>query len=244
MGGVAEAAHTVGLTDHIRGTIAAGVDATVARDQRWALDVFTTFRGYVRFNREGEGAVRISPRQVHYPVGARLRFPIGDQPIAEAKYSWGLVAFHQSNHDVDESDPVLNRETVSYEIYGLTWWAPRLRLTGGLYYDRGTTRALKYQRLPFDYYLAGAQAEGWRPLGDHLYLRGLLELIGHRNGDHSPAYLNVNATAEIGGRWTGDGGQIRLFVRGQRLEDYRYLDDQPRHLLMLGLTLASGALAL
>ncbi|MFN3201158.1 MAG: hypothetical protein ACE366_22350 [Bradymonadia bacterium] len=233
----AEAAHTVALSDDIRGVVATGIDAQVLRGPRWSLEIFTTFRSYVRYNREGEGVVRISPRQIHFPVGARVRFPIDAETLAASKYSWGLQAFHQSNHDIDENDPVLNRETISYEVYGVTWWSPHLKALAGVYYDRGTTRAGKHQTLPFDYYLAGAQLDGWYPLSARIYGRMAFEGIVHTNGERAPGHLNVNITTDLGLRWPGASGEIRTFLRGQRLEDYRFLGDTSQHMLMVGLTL-------
>lgn len=232
--GHGEAAHTVGLTDGVRGVVAAGIEAEVVRAPGWSLEVFTTFVAWVRPNRDNEGPVRISPRQIRFPVGARLMWPLGDE------YAWSLLAFHQSNHDIDTNDEALNRETIAYEIYGVEWWGPQVRLMAGLYYDRGTRLDGSHQTLPFDYYLGGAQAEAWQPIGAWGYGAGALELIGHLNEDHDPAHLNVNLTLEGGVRLEGEQGEARFFLRGVRLEDYRFLGDDPRHMLLIGVTLDCG----
>jgi hypothetical protein len=224
----AEAAQELGLESRIRGVVEAGFDATVVAGDDWNLDVFTDVRSWIRPNGEGEGPVRISPRQVHYPVGARLRFALDDD------WAWGLFARHQSNHDVDIPDPVLDRETVSYEIYGADLVRPGLRLAAGLYYDRGTTKELQAQTLPFDYYLFGVQAEASHALTDLFYGAAALELVAHRNADHDPPHVNVNGRAEAGLFWRGTGGSLRVFARFERLEDYTFLGDEPLHVVLLG----------
>lgn len=224
----AEAAHDLGLDDALRGRIVVGLDAETIRATSWRLDIHTDLRSYVRENRGSEGPVRISPQQVHYRVGARLRFPLDDAS------SWGLFTFHQSNHDVDEDDQRLNRETIAYEIYGVEWRRPGLRIAGGVYYDRGTTRALEAQTLPFDYYLFGMQLDALRALRRPLYAAGHLELIAHRNGDRTPAHLNIRGHADLGAAWRGDAADLRTFLRFERVEDYRHLGDAAHHMLLLG----------
>lgn len=229
----AEIAHDFGLSP-LRGTIELSLDLTVVRAPTWQLEIFTGVRTFVRHNADSESPVRISPRQVHYPVGARVRWPLA------AGRSWALVAFHQSNHDVDITDPILNEETISYEIYGAEYRWPQVRVLGGLYYDRGTRLSGTPQTLPFDYYLFGAAVDGWLPLGKRAYGAGRVELIAHRNADHAPRYLNVGGHLDGGARWQGEGGEMRVFLRAQRIEDYRFLGDV-RHALFVGFGIGSAA---
>lgn len=202
-----------------------------------ALDIHAAIRAYIRSNNDTEGVMRISPQQVHFPVGARLRFPV------ERDLEWGLFAFHQSNHDVDESDALQNAETVAYEIYGADLAAPGWRVAAGIYYDRGTRiesedpPRIDRQTLPFDYYLAGVQGEWAQPLHDPLYGAGRLELVGHLGGDHSPPHLNIAGEAEVGVFFAGDAGAWRVFLRFERVEDYQKLEDDPRHMALLGVGL-------
>lgn len=228
----AEIAHDFGLSP-LRGTIEVGVDLTVVQAPTWQLEIFTSGRTFVRHNSGSESPVRISPRQVHYPVGARLRWPLADGR------SWALVASHQSNHDVDVTDPILNEETVSYEIYGAEYRWPQVRIVGGLYYDRGTRLSGDPQTLPFDYYLFGAAVDALVPLGRLGFGAGRVEVVAHRNRDHAPRYLNVGGRLDGGLRWQGEGGAMRLFLRAQRIEDYRFLGDV-RHALLLGFGMGSG----
>jgi hypothetical protein len=224
----AEAAQELGLESRLRGEVQVAFDAVAVAGDAWRLSIFTGVRTWIRPNDDDEGPVRISPRQVHYPVGARLRFG------PEDGWSWGLFARHQSNHDADVPDAVLDRETVSYEVYGAEIARPGLRLAAGLYYDRGTTRELKPQRLPFDDYLGGVQAEASHAFGDHLYAEGALELIALRDAHHEPPHLDVNARADAGLFWQGGAAGLRLFLRFERLEDYRWLGDDPVHAVFLG----------
>lgn len=228
--GGAEATQELGLDDELRMTFGLDLDVTVADYDGVRLDIFTATRTYVRSNVVGESPVRISPQQVHYPVGARFRFP-----LEASGQMWGLFALHQSNHDIDLNDEVMNRETVAYEIYGAEWVTPRWRLSGGLYYDRGTRLSGKRQKLPFDYYLGGARFEGDWPIVWHWYGAGALELVGHREADHDPPHLNVSGHLDTGLDYhSPDGGRGRAFVRFQRLEDYQHLADAPRWLLLFG----------
>lgn len=228
----AEITHDFGLSP-LRGTIELGIDLTAVRAPTWQLEIFTGVRSFVRHNTDAESPVRISPRQVHYPVGARIRWPI------DRDRSWALVAFHQSNHDVDVTDPILNEETVSYEIYGAEYRWARARVVGGLYYDRGTRLSGAPQTLPFDYYVAGAAVDGWHPLGALGYAAGRIELVAHRNAEHAPRYLNLGGHLDGGVRWPGEAGSMRLFLRAQRIEDYRFLGDV-RHALFLGFAMGRG----
>lgn len=228
----AEITHDLGL-DALRATIELELDLGVFAGDGWRVDAFTSVRTYVRGNREDESPVRISPQQVHFPVGARVRWRIDDES------EWGLFAFHQSNHDVDTDDPVLNNETLAYEIYGADWVWRWLYVGGGLYYDRGTTLEDVPQTLPFQYYLLGATVAADVPILDIWYAAGEVTLIGHRNGDHQVPYLNIDGHLDSGVRFTGEAGSIRVFLRFERIEDYRHLGDTPRHLLSLGTGLGS-----
>lgn len=230
----AEVAHGVGFEQSLRGTIELHLDMVLINAASWHLDLFTSSRTFVRSNTAQESPVRISPQQINYPVGLRLRFP-----NLAADTEWGLFAMHQSNHDIDESDPEQNRETLSYEQYGVEMESPRLLLSAGVYYDRGTRLDGAPQTLPFEYYLAGVAAEGDWPIPDAgpLYLAGGLNLVAHRGEAHSPSFLNVSGHADLGGVWHGEAGDWRAFIRLQRIEDYQYLGDTPRHLLLVGTAL-------
>jgi hypothetical protein len=228
-----EVGHYVGL-GHLRGTIRLGLDVEVLRAPRWHLDIWTATQSFVRTNHRNESPVRISPQQVWYPVGIRLRFPLGD-----AGAQWGIFASHQSNHDIDSYDLPQARETVAYEIYGAELVLPWLHLHGGLYYDRGTRISGDPQTLPFDYYLAGVTAEGAWPLGSHLYTASTLNLVGHRDSGTDIPYLNLAGHLDVGSRWQGARGVARVFVRGQRVEAYQQLGDAPEYLLLLGVGLGS-----
>jgi hypothetical protein len=227
----AEVAHDVGVSP-LRGTIELAIDLEVVRLPTWSIDIFTGTRTFVRHNARTESPVRISPRQVHYPVGLRVRWPRADGE------SFSLVAFHQSNHDNDVTEPILNEETISYEIYGAAYHWPRTRVLAGIYYDRGTRLSGQAQTLPFDYYLFGAQVEGWRPIGRLGFAAARLEAVVHRNGDHAPGYLNLGGYIDGGLRWQGARGVMRTFLRAQRIEDYRFLGDI-RHALFLGFSVGS-----
>ncbi len=228
--GGAEATQELGLDDQLRMTIGLDLDVTLAEYDGIRLDIFTGTRTYVRSNVRGESPVRISPQQIHYPVGARFRFP-----LEAPDQMWGIFALHQSNHDIDLDDEVMNHETVAFEIYGAEWVAARWRLSGGIYYDRGTRLSGKKQTLPFDYYLGGARFEGDWPIIGHWYGAGALELVGHLNEDHEPPNLNISGHVDTGLDYrSAAGGRGRAFLRFQRLEDYQHLADEPRWLLLFG----------
>ena len=229
----AEVAHDVGLDPSLRGIIQLDLEVDAVAGDGWRLCLYTSTRSWVRSNRRDETFARISPEHINYPVGAILRFPRKDG------FGWGLLAHHQSNHDVDVTDAILNRETVSYEIYGAELYGPLGRIYGGLYYDRGTRLDGTQQVWPFDYYLAGINVEGEWPTAADWSLSGRLSLVGHRNGDHAPGHLNIDGHLEAGRNWTGDGGRFRAFARLARVEDYQYLGDAARHLALFGVRLGS-----
>ena len=225
----AEAAQELGLDDELRMTIALDLDMTVVDWDDVRLDIFTGARTYVRSNVPPESVVRISPQQIHYPVGARIRW--GEH--------WGVFAYHQSNHDIDGTDETFAQETVAYEVYGAEWRAERWRLAGGFYYDRGTRLDGTKQKLPLDYYVGGLRFEGDWPLVWHWYAAGALELVGHLEAEHDPPHLNVSGHLDTGLDYFGERGRARGFVRLQRIEDYQHLADAPRHLLLFGFGLGS-----
>lgn len=229
----AEVAHDLGLDAALRATLEVDLDLTLFAGADWSVEAFTAVRTYVRSNHGGESPVRISPQQVHFPVGARVRWtlPGGSR--------WGLLAFHQSNHDVDTDDERLNRETLAYEIYGAEWIGDWLQVGGGIYYDRGTTLEGRPQTLPFQYYLAGVWAALDIPIHDVWYTALDVELVAHRNADHDIPWLNVSGHLDAGARFTGAAGRWRVFLRFERREDYQHQADEPRHLLLLGTGLGS-----
>lgn len=229
-----EVAYDLGADDGLRATIRLGLEVDVVAGADWQLGVFTEARTFVRHNdRRRETLWRISPEQVHYPVGARLRFDLGEG------YGWGLVAFHQSNHDVDSTDEQLAFETLAYEIYGAEWTTPWLRLWGGLVYDRGTRLDGTRQSLPFDRSLGAVIVEGEHAIWRSLYGAGRLHVTAHLDGDHAPAYVDLDGWLDVGWRHVGTGGTWRAFLRGQRIENYRYLGDTPRYLIAVGTALSS-----
>ncbi len=239
----AEVAYEIGLDEQMRATIRLMIDLDLVAGEDWQLGIFHETRTFVRSNdRRYETLFRISPEQIHYPVGARLRFDLDS-----AGHGWGLVAFHQSNHDVDSFDEIQARETVAYELYGAEYYAPWGLVWGGLLYDRGTRaavdadgdRRLVRQGLPFDYYLAGVIAEGEFDVWRSAYVGGRLALFGHLGEEHAPPYLNVDGWLDAGWRLEGAGGAWRFFARFQRVEDYQHLGDEPRHLLLLGTALGT-----
>jgi len=229
----AEVAHDMGLDDELRATIQLEFEVEAVTGDDWSLTLYTATRTWVRENRRNETFARISPQHINYPVGAALRFHRGDG------WGWGLMAHHQSNHDVDVSDETLNRETVSYEIYGGEFFGPMGRIYGGLYYDRGTRLDGTQQVWPFDYYLTGINFEGEWPRASPWSMAGHLSLVGHRNGKHDPPHLNIDGHLDLGANWYGSGGRFRAFVRVARVEDYQYLGDDVRHLALLGVRFSS-----
>lgn len=231
----AEIAHDFGLSP-LRGTINLNIDLSLLQSAPWQLDIFFGIESFVRYNQPPESPVRISPQQVHYPVGMRYRRDLG------AGQAWGLFAFHKSNHDIDTTDRILNQETVSYEVYGADWLMPGLHLQGGLHWDRGTRLSSKAQDLPFDYMLFGVAVESEVPLSELAYAAARVELIAHRDAEHTPAYLDIDGHLDVGLRWAGDGGTLRVFLRGQRIENYRYLGHEPLHLVLIGTGMGSGGL--
>lgn len=229
-----EVAYDLAVDERLRATIRLELEIGVVAGADWRLEVFTEARSFIRENdRRFETLFRISPEQIHYPVGARLRFDLGDG------HGWGLVAFHQSNHDIDSSDVTFARETLAYEIYGAEWLSPWVHVWGGLFYDRGTRLDGTRQGLPFDYFLAGVIAESEVDVWGPWYAGGRLGVVAHRNGGHVPAHVDLDGWLDAGWRLDGPGGAVRVFARFQRIENYRFLGDAPRHLLLIGTALGS-----
>lgn len=226
--GGAEVAHDLGLDDEIRATIAVQVTVDFMRGQDWTLQLYFAPLTWVRSNRGKESVVRISPQHINYPVGARLRFDLG------ADRAWGVYAFHRSDHGIDVDDPVFNKETLAFEVYGVEYLRPHLWVRGGLYYDRGTDLGGTPQTLPFQYYLFGASVVGDVPLGDWAYAAAELTAVAHRNDDHDIPYLNLAGAVDAGAKFAGEAADWRVFLRFERVEDYQFQGDDPRYLLLLG----------
>lgn len=224
----AEIAHDLGLDDEIRATIAVQVTADLLQGGDWRLQIYFAPLTWVRSNYADESVVRISPQHINYPVGARLRFDLGGEA------TWGLYAFHRSDHGIDVDDAAQNEETLAFEVYGVEYQRPHLWVRGGLYYDRGTDRAGTPQTLPFRYYLFGATISVDVPLSAWAYAAGQLTAIAHRNGDHDVPYVNLAGDVEAGAKLRGQAADWRFFLRFERVEDYQFQGDTPRNLLLLG----------
>lgn len=223
-----EVAHDLGLDGRLRGAVDFGLDARIVGADCWHADLFFGVHTWVRENAPGlETLFRVSPDQVQYPVGGRLRFVLADGT------EWGLFVAHRSNHDVDSVDPSLARETISYEVYGAEWVGRRLGASAGVVVDRGTTRQGDWQT-PFDYYLAALGVRGSTSLDGPAYAAAALDAVAHRGAGHSPPHVNLDARAEVGLAAPGPAGTVRVFLRLQRVEDYRWLGEGARHLLLLG----------
>ena len=232
-GGSAQFSHDLNTNDDLRGDISLNVNFGIARTESWRMNGFTSVRSMIRDNNRRETVFRISPQQVHYPVGLRLRWRLTDNS------EWGLIAYHQSNHDVDTSDADLNRETISFEIYGFEWANRSTMVRLGLYYDRGTRLDGTLQNWPFNYYLAGATVCGEWPIIGDWFIGGRLTGIGHLNNQTPIPYLTVGGHAEVGIRFLGARGEFRILSRVTRLTDYPYLGATPQHILALGLDIRS-----
>ena len=229
-GASVEVGHDLGLEPDLKGSITFDLSLGVVKSQGWQLEIRAGNKTYVRENRRNETMFRISPQQIHYPVGARLRFP-----MKESGQEWALFVRHQSNHDIDTNDAVLNRETISFEVYGVQFLGPHYTLEAGLYYDRGTRLDETQQNWPFNYFLGGARAQfEWSPNRDW-YAGFDGRLIGHRNESTAIPYVDVGGYIDVGWQFWGKNGRARTFIRAERLNNYQYLGDTPRHLLLLGL---------
>ena len=233
-GGHVEVGHDVGLSEDLRGVIDLRLDISLVQGKTWRLDVDAGALSYVRENRKNETGFRISPEQIHSPVGLTLRLG-----RAKTAHTWALVARHQSNHDIDTSDPVLNRETISFEVYGVRLLGPAYRVEAGVYYDRGTRLDETQQNWPFNYFLAGLSAQGeWSPQNSW-YVAGSFEFIAHRNAGTDLPYIDLGGHLDLGWQLIGHQGRGRGFLRYARVNNYQYLGDTPRHLLMLGVGIDS-----
>jgi hypothetical protein len=233
--GHVEAAHDLGLNRDLRGRVFLQVAPTVVEGAAWRLDLEIGLETWFRENGPQETRVRLSPHQIRYPVSAHLRFPLHG-----GRSAWGVFAFHQSNHDVDVTDARLNTETLAYEIYGAEYLGERFRLSGGLVYDRGTTLAFERQSWPFEHTFATVRGEGRWPVWRWIDAGAALTLAVHRDGGTPVPHLRIDAAVDAGATFPGAAGGIRPFLRWQRFEDYQYLGDAPRAVLMLGLEIATG----
>ena len=236
----ATGAHDLGLDADLRGLVELEVLPTFVQGADFRLAASLGLSTWFRGNNRTESPVRLSPQQIRYPVALHLWFDSDLGPI-------GPFVFHQSNHDVDTDDARLNRETVAYEVYGCAWQAAAFRLDAGIYYDRGTTLALKKQIYPFDHFLLGAHLSTRNVLPESLRPLDLivdLEAIAHRGGDESPPFVDLNASVDLGVRLRGNppgAGTLRPLLRLQRLENYQHLGDPAHLVLMLGLEVSSAA---
>lgn len=228
-----EAGHDLGVDERLRGRVLLQVAPTVVAGETWHFRIQAGLETWFRENLVDESPVRLSPQQIRYPVSGHLRF---DLPDAQ---TWGLFVAHQSNHDVDTTDELLNRETVSFEVYGAEWQGPDFTLWGGMLYDRGTTREMFRQSWPFEYAFAALHGDGRLPLYGPLDASGALTVAVHRNGDTEIPHVRLDAAADLGATFFGAAGALRPFLRLQRLEDYRYLADPPRYVLMFGLAITA-----
>lgn len=226
-----EAGHDLGVDRRLRGRVFAQVAPTLFRGDDWGFRVEAGLETWFRENRFDESPVRLSPEHIRYPVSGHLRF---DLPESQA---WGVFVAHQSNHDVDTTDELLNRETVSFELYGAEWVGSDFRLWAAMLYDRGTTLQMKRQSWPFEYAFGAVHGDARLPLWGPLDAAGRLTLAFHRNGDTEIPHVRLDAAADVGASFFGPSGALRPFLRAQRLEDYRHLADPPRYVLMLGLAI-------
>ena len=227
-----EAGHDLGLDERLRGRVFLMVAPTVVAGDGWNFAIRAGLETWFRENAFDESPVRLSPQQIRYPVSGHLRF---DLPDAQ---SWGLFVAHQSNHDVDTTDERLNRETVSFEVYGAEWSGRDFNLWGGMLYDRGTTLSMFRQSWPFEYAFAVVHGDARLALYGPLDTSGAVTLAVHRNGSTDLPHLRLEAAVDVGATFFGDAGAMRPFLRLQRLEDYQHLADGPREVLMLGLALS------
>ncbi len=220
----AGAAHDLGLDEDFRGALDLGVDVDAWQADGWTLELGTEVETLVRENRIDESVVRVSPRRVVYGAIARIR--LGDR--------WSLFVLHRSQHDVDSDDAAVNRETISYEIYGVQWRKDLLRIAGGVYYDRGTTVDGRAQTLPFDHYLAGVRADGLLPIAGPMYAAASLEVVAHRDAAHLPlGHVNTGGSVELGVRVRGPGAELRVGLGVRRVEDPLHLKQPALHMLLL-----------
>ena len=204
------AAHDLGVEEHLRGAIELNIDIKLLRDPRWRLDLFSGIETFVRSNRRQEGLVRISPEQLRFPVGIRMRFPL------EGTREWGLFARHQSNHDIDSIDAALAKETISYEVYGVDWKTTEFKAEAGVYYDRGTRLSGKHQVWPFDYYLGGIGLSLNKSLSPRFYMTARTLFVAHRNAHHDIPYTNVDGHIEAGYQVFGLRGRWRTLSASRR----------------------------
>ena len=96
------ASYELGWDEHLRGGFELGLDIDVARVNEWTLNVYVDHVTWVRSNAKDETVFRISPEQIYFPVGLKLKHDFGTYQLA-------MIAHHQSNHDIDSTDQELAR---------------------------------------------------------------------------------------------------------------------------------------
>ncbi|MBV71185.1 MAG: hypothetical protein CMH52_07515 [Myxococcales bacterium] len=232
--GTASVAHDLGLDEQLRGRFSLSSQIGIVQEPTWHLGVFVDHLTYVRSNRRNETPFRISPEQIHFPVGAKLSFPMDTETGR-----WGLLVKHQSNHDIDSSDQSLARETLAYEYYALFFELNRTNVDVGVYYDRGTRLSGRQQVWPFDYLLAGANLFVEWPWTSTISSQIRLKLNVHRNENTAVSYFDFGHALDLGWRFSGVRASSRLFLSMNRVNNYQFLGDQPRNLLLLGLAISS-----
>ncbi|MEE2756749.1 MAG: hypothetical protein VYA30_08800 [Myxococcota bacterium] len=232
--GAASVAHDLGGDKQLRGQFSLSTELGLVEGSNWHLGVFIDHLTYVRSNRRDETPFRISPEQIHFPVGARLSFPLD-----KGSRTWGLLVKHQSNHDIDTTDQSLARETLAYEYYAVFLRLKRTDFDVGVYYDRGTRLSGRQQVWPFDYLLAGANLSVEWPWSRTISSQMRLRLNMHRNESTVIPYLDFGHALDLGWRFSGIRAASRLFLSMNRVNNYQFLGDQPRNLILLGLDISS-----
>ena len=230
LSGTVEIGQDLGLDDALRGTITLQLETVAIQQPSWQLEVYIRHDTFIRSNRANETPFRISPEQIYYPLGVRIKMP-----IPKTSRSWAVFARHQSNHDIDSNDAELNRETISFETYGAQLITPKSLVELSLYYDRGTRVDGRQQVWPLDYFLAGGRYGAEIALTHRVYASTRLEFVGHTNEGTQIPNLDISGYGELGFQTVGRTGRNRFFLRAQRINNYRFLGDTPRHLLLLGL---------
>ena len=228
----AGASYELGLDEQLRGGYELGVDVELASVKKWTLNVYVDHVTWVRSNNKNETAFRISPEQIYFPVGLKLQYDFG-------AYQLALVAHHQSNHDIDSTDPQLARETLAYEYYGLEWLRGATQASFGLLYDRGTRLDGTQQNWPFDYFLLGARLKTDITYGDQWMSRLHLVYNLHRNRNADIARTDLGGTIDIGWHFDGKAARNRYWLGLTRLNNYQYLGDAPRNLILFGVDMES-----
>ena len=234
--GSASVAHELGMDARLRGQFSLSAQIGIAQKPQWHLGIFIDQLTYVRPNRGYETAFRISPEQIHFPVGATLSFP-----MEHHHHTWGLLVMHQSNHDVDSIDAALARETLSFEYYAVFIDLEKIKFDVGVYYDRGTRLSGRKQIWPFDYLLAGTNLFFEWLWTKNASSRVQLQVVAHRNPRTSIPFVDVGHAIDVGWQWVGKRANSRFSMSYERINNYQFLGDQPLNIVLLGLTIASAA---